>query len=101
MLDKKKGFLCSETSCEEQNDYKLPFGDIKDKYLPIYRINLFRGTWVAQLVGHPTSAQVMISLLVSWRPMLGSALAVQSLDPASDSVPVSLPLPCSHSLSQI
>ena len=38
-------------------------------------------------------AQVMISLFVGSDPALGSALTVQSLEPASDSVSPSLPLP--------
>ena len=47
---------------------------------------MFRGTWVAQLVKHPTSAQVMISQFVSSSPALGSVLTAQSLEPTSDSV---------------
>ena len=49
-----------------------------------------RGAWVAQSVKLPTSPQVMISWFVSFSPMLGSVLAVQSLDPALDSVSPSL-----------
>ena len=49
-----------------------------------------RGTWVAQLVKHPTSAQVMISQSMSLSPTLGSVLATQSLEPVSDSVSPSL-----------
>ena len=58
------------------------------------------GTWVAQWVKHPTSAQVIISQLVSLSPMSGSVLTVQSLEPALDSVSPSLsaPLPL-HALS--
>ena len=56
-------------------------------------MNTFRGTRVAQSVKHPTSAQVMISWLVSSSPTLGSGLMVQSLDPASDSVSPSLSAP--------
>ena len=61
----------------------------------------FRGSWVAQLANHLTSAQVMISWLVSLSPALGSVLTAQSLEPASDPVSPSLflPLPCSHSVS--
>ena len=58
---------------------------------------------MAQLVGHPTSAQVTISQLVSSSPTLGSVLIAQSLETASDSVCVSLclslTLPLSLSLS--
>ena len=45
-----------------------------------------QGTWVAQLVKHATSAQVMILLLLSSSPALVSVLRAQNLDPASDSV---------------
>ena len=44
------------------------------------------GTWVAQSVEHPTSAQVIISRSVSSSPASGSVLTAQSLEPASDSV---------------
>ena len=60
-----------------------------------------RGTWVAQLVERPTSAQVMISQFVSLSPVSGSVLTAQSLELASDSVCVSLslcPFP-THALS--
>ena len=39
-----------------------------------------RDTEVAQLVKHPTSAQVMISWFVGLSPMSDSVLSVQSLD---------------------
>ena len=53
-----------------------------------------QGTWVAQSMKLPTSAQVTISRFVSLSPMLGSALTAQSLEPASDSVsPLSLSAP--------
>ena len=48
------------------------------------------GTWVAQSVKRPTSAQVMISRSVSSSPASGSVLTVQSLEPISDSVSPSL-----------
>ena len=55
---------------------------------------------MAQSVGRPPSAQVMISRLMGSSPTSGSALTAQSLEPASDSVSrLSLPLPCSHSVS--
>ena len=47
---------------------------------------IFKGTWVAQLVKLPTSAQVMISWFMSSSPVSGSMLTAQSLEPASDSV---------------
>ena len=49
-----------------------------------------QGTWVAQSVKWPTSAQVMISRSVSSSPASGSVLTAQSLEPASDSVSPSL-----------
>ena len=56
----------------------------------VSRVLLLRGTWVAQSVGHPTSAQVMISRSVSSSPTSGSVLTAQSLEPVSDSVSPSL-----------
>ena len=44
------------------------------------------GAWVAQSVGHVTSAQIMIVWSVSLSPASGSMLTAQSLEPASDSV---------------
>ena len=55
-----------------------------------------RGTWVAQLVKRLTSAQVMISWLVSSSSMWGSVLRAQSLEPVSGSVSPSLLLPLRH-----
>ena len=56
---------------------------------------------MAQPVKRPTSAQVMISWVVSSSPELGPVLTAQSLGPASDSVSpsLSLPLLCSGSVS--
>ena len=51
------------------------------------------GTWLTQLVKHPTSAQVMISQSVSSSPASGSVLTAQSLEPTSDSVSPSLSAP--------
>ena len=51
-----------------------------------------RGAWAAQLVERLTSAQVMISRFVGLSATLGSVLTAQSLEPASDSVCLSLPL---------
>ena len=48
------------------------------------------GARVAQSVGRPTSPQVMISQLVGSSPMSGPVLTAQSLEPASDSVSLSL-----------
>ena len=52
-----------------------------------------RGIRVAQLVERPTSAQVMISQLVSSSPASGSVPTAWSLEPASDSVSPSLYAP--------
>ena len=41
---------------------------------------------MAQLIEHPTSAQVVISQSVGSRLVSGSVLTSQSLEPASDSV---------------
>ena len=64
----------------------------------------FRGTYVAQSVKRPTSAQVTISQFVSLSPASGSVLTVQSLEPVSDPVSPSPSIPAllapSLSLSQ-
>ena len=52
-----------------------------------------RGTWVAQSVKCPTSAQVTISRFMSLSPVSGSVLTAQTLEPASDSVFLSLSAP--------
>ena len=59
------------------------------------------GSWVAQSVELLTLAQVTILRFVSWSPASGSVLTAQSLEPASDSLCLSLPLPhsCARSLS--
>ena len=54
---------------------------------------LFRGSWVAQSFKCWTSAQVIISRLVSSSPAWGSVLTAQSLEPDSDSVFPSLSAP--------
>ena len=48
---------------------------------------------MAQSVGRPTSAQVMISQFVGSGPASGSVLSAQILEPASDSVSPSLSAP--------
>ena len=55
-----------------------------------------RGAWVAQSVGRPTSAQVMISWFVSLSPTSGSVLTAQSQEPALDSGSPSLSAPPPH-----
>ena len=54
--------------------------------LPWNKRGIFRGTWVAQSVEHPTLAQVMILWFVGSSPALGSVLTAWNLEPASDSV---------------
>ena len=56
-----------------------------------------RGARVAQSVGRPTSAQVVISQSVSSSPVSGSVLTAQSLEPASNSLSL-CPSPA-HALS--
>ena len=51
------------------------------------------GAWVAQSVERLTSAQVMISRLMSSSPASGSVLTAQSLEAASESVSPSLSAP--------
>ena len=51
------------------------------------------GAWVAWSVKHPTWAQVMISQFVSSSPTSGFVRTAQSLEPASDSVSLSLSAP--------
>ena len=59
----------------------------------------FRGVWVSQSVKCQTSTQVMISRFVSSSPAWGPGLTAQSLEPALDSVSLSLcPSPI-HALS--
>ena len=59
-----------------------------------------RGAWVAQSVERLTSAQIMISQLMSSSPALDSVLTAWSLEPASDSAPPSLSAPTHlHSVS--
>ena len=48
---------------------------------------------MAQSVGCPSSAQVMISQFVGSSPVSGSVLTARSLEPASDSVSLALSAP--------
>ena len=45
----------------------------------LYKTLTLWGAWMAQLVKHPMSAQVMISQFVGSSPVLGSVLTVRSL----------------------
>ena len=60
------------------------------------KTEFWNGTWVAQLVKHPTLAQVMISQFMGLNPTSGSALTVPSLLGILILL-LSLPLPCSLS----
>ena len=71
----------------------------------IFKMVILRGTWVAHMVKRPTLAQVMISRFMGSSRASSSALTVQSLEPAGDSVSPSLsdprPLTPCLSLSKI
>ena len=54
---------------------------------------------VAQSVEHPTSAQAIISRFMGSTSALGSVLTAQSLEPALDSVSLSLCPSPAHTLS--
>ena len=66
----------------------------------ILKYTVTTGAWVAQLVKHQTSVQVMISQFVGLSPASGSVLTAQSLEPASDSLSPSLSAPSQSSVSQ-
>ena len=77
---------------------------VVDSSIPIIHIALrilpsLRGTWVAQSVKRPTSAQVIISQSLSSSPVSGSVLSVQSLELALYSVSPSLSL-CSSQIGR-
>ena len=76
--------LCSPNSKHRNQHINVVFN---------FKIKQQMGTWVAQSVKPPTSAQVMISQFVSSSPTSGSVLAVWSLEPVSDSVSPSLSAP--------
>ena len=61
------------------------------KHVPTMKTN--RGTRAAQLVAHPTSAQVTIIQFTGSSPSSGSVLTALSLEPTSDSVSPSLSAP--------
>ena len=71
----------------EKRDMGAWWGRIPD-HKQVVRVKE-RGTWVAQSVKRPTSAQVMIWSM-SPNPASGSVLTAQSLEPVSDSVSPSL-----------
>ena len=61
--------------------------------LSLFKINIKRGAWVAQLVTRPTSAQVMIPRFVGSNHVSGSVLTARSPEPVLDSVSPSLSAP--------
>ena len=62
----------------------------------VLKLEIQWGPWVAQSIERPTSAQVMISQSMSSSPTSDSVLTAQSLEPAADSVSLSLcPSPAS------
>ena len=82
------GSVLTAQSLEPASDSVSP--SLSDLPCSLSKINKRWGTWVAQSVEHPTSAQVMISRSVSSSPASGSVLTTQSLEPASDPVSPSL-----------
>ena len=70
-----------------------PLSAVSAALYPHFKNGETRSTWGAQWVKRPTLAQVMISQLVGLSPVSGCVLTVQSLEPASDSVPPSLSAP--------
>ena len=73
----------NETFGKTMNTYRLKNALPKNELINT-------GTCVAQSVKHLTSAEVMISWFMSSRPMSGSVLTAQNLEPASGSVSSSL-----------
>ena len=90
----KPGCNYRQSSSRVPNYYVLcpPVEGCRPKKAP-FKLIWCRGTWVAQAVECPTSAQVTISWSVSSSPVSGSVLTAQSLGPASDSVSPSLSAP--------
>ena len=86
----------SEKESEPPDVYRGRKGNhIPDlQLLPILTLKEYTlGHLGAQWVEHPTSAQVTISRSVSSSPASGSVLTAQSLEPALDSVSLSLSAP--------
>ena len=77
--------------------YSLEIFDELEVFLTFYNIShckaVLRGTWVAPSVKCLTPARVMISQFVISSPALGSVLTAQNLEPASDSVSLSVSAP--------
>ena len=81
--------------------YQLPISRGKSSREVGLKVSFSWGTWVAQSVKRPTSAQGLISRAVSSSPASGSVLTAQNPEPASDSVSpsFSVPLPVTRSVS--
>ena len=81
---------------------KTSFGDVAVSvvFSKTFSVRTLRGTWVAQSVERPTSAQVTISRSVSSSPASGSVLTLGAWSLLwSLCLPLCLPLPNSHSVS--
>ena len=89
-MDNTEKFLLNAKGVIERGSADYCHLDKKNKDISDNQKGFQWGTWVAQLVKHPTSAQVRISRFVSSSPVSGSVLTAQSLEPASDSVSPSL-----------
>ena len=64
-----------------------------------FKIHVYGGIWVSQLVKHLAPAQVIISHFLGSSPPSGSVRTAQSLEPALDSMSPSLSLPLPNSCS--
>ena len=94
------GSVLTARSLEPASDSVSPsLSALPQLVLCLSKINKHWGTWVAQSVLRPTSAQVMISQFVSSSPASGSVLTARSLEPASGSVSPSLCYSPAHALS--
>lgn len=68
-------------------------------YIYFKRLLVLKGAWVARSVKHVTLAQVMISWIVSWSPLLGSVVRTQVLLQFSISLSLCSSCVCMRSLS--
>ena len=82
-------------------DPQIAAAGLELKLLHLKKKKNSRGAWVAQWVGRPTSAHVMISWFVSSSPASGSVLTAQSLESPLQilCLPLSAPPPLALSLS--
>ena len=73
-MDNTEKFLLNAKGVIERGSADYCHLDKKNKDISDNQKGFQWGTWVAQLVKHPTSAQVRISRFVSSSSMLGSVL---------------------------